>query len=195
MINSKKKLLRKEFIQRRNNEITKNHTLIFKQVVIFLKKIINQNKFNRNLNVGIYWPLIGEVDLRPLKDSLELSFALPCSKNKGEILYRKWNNEPLMKDFYGIPAPLNGTLLEPKDISVILVPAIAIDKKGNRLGYGAGCFDLLRKDKSWQAIPSFVVLPQECVSSSPFPIDSWDIPFEGWITEYGMSHKNNECSS
>ena len=47
-----------------------------------------------------------------------------------------------------------------------------IDKNGNRLGYGAGCFDRLRRNKYWRAIPAFVVLPNVCVSNSLFPINS-----------------------
>ena len=178
-----KSLARKKFLNKRVIELKGKEQLIYLQAKMFLKNFIDIDSSDKKLYIGIYWPLLGEVDLRSFKKDLDLEFALPCTTKKGNIQYREWGLGPLKKDFYGIPSPLEGTLLKPKDISVIFVPAIAIDKLGNRLGYGSGCFDRLRKDKEWKSIPSFVVLPDACVSESPFPIDIWDIPFDGWITE------------
>ena len=192
MNKTNKYLIRKEFLERRNKEIIQTHKLIYQQVEIFLKLLIKKNSFKQKLHLGIYWPLPDEVDLRLLKRILKIPLALPCSTSKGEIEYRKWTNSLLKKDFYGIPAPINETLLSPKDIGMILVPAIAIDSNGIRLGYGSGCFDRLRKNQEWRSIPSFAILPKACVSDSPLPIDSWDIPFDGWITENGKSERNDE---
>ena len=195
MNKNKKHILRKIFLEKRSKKLQIKENLIFQQVEVFLQNLISKSTFNRKLHVGIYWPRQNEIDIRTLKDNIKVPFALPCSTSEGEIEYRTWSKELQFKDFYGIPAPINETLLKPKDISVIFVPALAIDKNGNRLGYGGGCFDRLRKNKYWRAIPSFVVLPKVCVSNSLFPIDSWDIPFEGWITETGESQKNKQLLS
>ena len=116
--------------------------------------------------------------------------ALPASQEEGRLYYHPWKDKPLIKDFYGIPAPLNEPILKAKDMSVLLVPALAIDQTGNRLGYGGGFFDRLRSNKKWGSIPSLVVLPKICISQAPLPRDSWDIPFNGWINEEG-SFKSN----
>ena len=185
---------RKKFLQKRKLEVEKKGDLICQQVEFFLKELITSNTFNKKLHIGIYWPLPGEVDLTVLKKVFNLQFALPFSNSKGDIQYRRWALDHLEKDFYGIPSPTNEPILSPKEIALIFVPAIAIDKNGNRLGYGGGCFDRLRQDVNWQIIPSFVVLPKACVSDSPLPFDSWDIPFEGWITENGQSKRNTHSS-
>ncbi|HSK11967.1 MAG TPA: 5-formyltetrahydrofolate cyclo-ligase, partial [Phnomibacter sp.] len=39
-----------------------------------------------------------------------------------------------------------GTLLDPTDIDVILVPLLAFDEQGHRLGYGKGFYDRFLKD-------------------------------------------------
>tara|TARA_Y100001968_G_scaffold5132_1_gene4545 strand:- start:572 stop:1150 length:579 start_codon:yes stop_codon:yes gene_type:complete len=189
MNQTEKYLSRKKFRKIRNNEIASKEKLIYKQVETFLEKLIRLNYFKNKNHIGIYWPLEGEVDLRALKNSFNLTFALPCSNQKGQLEYRKWTENNFKKDFYGIPAPLYADLVNPKEFALILVPALAIDQNGNRLGYGGGCFDRLRENKIWQNIPTFVVLPKACISTSPLPLDPWDIPYKGWITE------NGECKN
>ena len=73
--------------------------------------------------------------------------------------------------------------LKPNQIRLLLVPALAIDHNGTRLGYGGGCFDRLRSNPSWKEIEALAVLPSVCISSSLLPEEKWDIPFDGWINE------------
>ena len=135
--------------------------------------------------LGLYWPLDSEVDLRCLKVNLKTPVALPASNKEGQINYHPWIDTPLKKDCFGIPAPLDQPVLKAKEMSLLLVPALAIDQNGYRLGYGGGFFDRLRARSSWRSITSLVVLPKACVSKQPLPMDSWDIPFHGWINEDG----------
>ena len=77
-------------------------------------------------------------------------------------------------------------VIKPTDISILFVPAIAIDQEGYRLGYGGGYFDRLRHRDLWFSIPSFVVISNNCISREPLPRDGWDLPFNGWISEKGL---------
>lgn len=43
---------------------------------------------------------------------------------------------------YGIPEPLNGLEVPVDKIDVVFVPLLAYDRKGNRVGYGKGFYDL-----------------------------------------------------
>jgi 5,10-methenyltetrahydrofolate synthetase len=135
--------------------------------------------------VGIYWPLPGEADLRPLRDVLHSPLALPVADGGGRLTYRSWTQEPLQPDGCGIPAPAEGEALRPDQLALLLVPALAMDLLGIRLGYGGGYYDRLRADPAWAAIPAWVVLPFTCMATNPLPRDSWDVPFAGWITEQG----------
>ncbi len=149
-------------------------------------QILNQSKGY----LGIYWPLKNEVDLRFLKTNFKIPIALPSAQEGGQLTYHPWLESPLKKDLCGIPAPLDEPSLNEKDINLLLVPALAIDQNGYRLGYGGGFFDRLRSNKKWASIPSLVVLPKICTSQAPLPRDPWDIPFNGWINEEG-SFKSN----
>jgi 5,10-methenyltetrahydrofolate synthetase len=135
--------------------------------------------------VGLYWPLDNEVDLRPLRTQLPNPVALPQADGKGCLRYGRWSGQVLKKDGCGIPAPTNSSNLRPEEISLLLVPALAVDSSGIRLGYGGGYYDRLRSDPLWANVPAWVVLPSQCVQVSPLPRDSWDVPFNGWITEQG----------
>ncbi len=165
--------------------VKKNGDLIFKRVRHTLEIINNKKAINGF--IGIYWPLAGEVDLRSLKNFKQFSLALPATQKSKTMTYHKWGDDPLRKDLNGIPSPISQPSLKPEQIDLLLIPALAIDKKGYRLGYGGGYFDRLKSNSKWRSIESIAVVPEECISSSSLPIDSWDIPLDGWISEKGFS--------
>ena len=171
-----------------------NYKRIQKEVLPVLEKRIFQNvakeiknlEANKKLygHIGLYWPLNSEVDLREIKNNFKIPIALPATTSKnGHLFYHHWGESKLREDFFGIPAPLEEPKLHAEDISILIVPALAIDQNGYRLGYGGGFFDRLRANQEWRSIPSLVVLPKACITKEPFPRESWDIPFDGWINE------------
>ena len=132
-------------------------------------------------HIGIYWPLRNEVDIRSLKE--KFSLALPKCKDKNELLFYPWDEEPLTKDSEGILSPNNSFSLSYNQISMILVPCLSVDKNLTRLGYGGGYFDKLRTDNNWRNVPCIGVLTSNCVSTIPLTRAQWDIPLSGFITE------------
>ncbi len=42
---------------------------------------------------------------------------------------------------WGVPEPVDGIEIEPKKIDVVILPLMAFDKIGNRVGYGKGFYD------------------------------------------------------
>ncbi|MBP2227021.1 5-formyltetrahydrofolate cyclo-ligase [Azospirillum agricola] len=95
--------------------------------------------------VGGYWPLGSELDARPALIHLRTlghGVALPVSGPRGTaLLFRDWDpDEPAVAGRYGILEPGEGRAVVPHP-SVLLVPLLAFDRGGHRLGYGAGYYD------------------------------------------------------
>ena len=175
----KKKLEREMFRKLRDKSSLNQMQNVEKNVGIYVDSFLKEDK-----NIGyiaIYWPLKNEVDIRSLKEKIPL--ALPRCKDKKELLFYPWDENPLSKDSEGIPSPNDSLPLSYEEISLILVPCLSVDINLTRLGYGGGYFDKLRSDKNWRDVPCIGVLTSNCVSTNPLTSAEWDIPLSGFITE------------
>jgi 5-formyltetrahydrofolate cyclo-ligase len=146
--------------------------------------------------LGLYWPVGHEPDWRPLlerwPEALRQRLALPvvrCQGGIGRLTYGAWHPaDPLLADGCGIPAPVAAAPLQAHQLALLLVPALAMDQRGIRLGSGGGWYDRLRADPAWRQVPALAVLPAACLAPS-LPADPWDVPFNGWLDETGGSIK------
>mgnify|MGYP001169030039 CR=1 FL=1 len=166
-----------------------NAPSVHEKIRYYVKSILKKHLAKPNAKdkyIGIYWPLKGEVDIRFIKEISNQKVALPSSCKEKGINYYHWSNNKLSLDSNKIPSPKGKYALSPKDISILFVPAVAIDLDGYRLGYGGGYYDRLRQQDLWFSIPSFVVVSNNCISKKPLPRDTWDMPFNGWISEKGL---------
>ncbi len=184
-IKLRKEIKRKEYNLIRYSNSSSIHKKIKSNVKSALKILLEKYHVN-NKYIGIYWPLKGEVDIRFLKEINNHKIALPSSSKEKGINYHHWSNKQLKLDSNKIPSPIEEKTIGPNEISILFVPAIAIDQDGYRLGYGGGYFDRLRQKALWISIPSFVVISNNCISQKSLPRDKWDLPFNGWISEKGL---------
>jgi 5-formyltetrahydrofolate cyclo-ligase len=136
--------------------------------------------------VSGFFPYKSEIDTRPLLGLLAgegWTTALPIVIANGEpLIFRRWYpGQPTMPGMWDIPQPTEDSpLIEP---DVLLVPMLAFDRKGYRLGYGGGFYDrtlaLLRAKKSVTAI-GVAYAGQEVDS---VPRDAHDQPLDFIMTE------------
>jgi 5-formyltetrahydrofolate cyclo-ligase len=94
--------------------------------------------------VGGYWPIGDEMDVLPLLAGLRergIALALPVVAAPGTpLVFRSWRpGDEMAPGAHGISAPLpSAGLVVP---SLLIVPLLAFDAQGWRLGYGAGYYD------------------------------------------------------
>jgi 5-formyltetrahydrofolate cyclo-ligase len=103
-----------------------------------------------------------------------------------DLIWHVWQpSELLQKGAYGILEPNSESpILAPNNVDLILVPAVALDRQGYRLGYGGGYYDRLRAHPSWSDIPTIGITFDFAIVGS-IPIDPWDLPLDAICTESG----------
>jgi 5-formyltetrahydrofolate cyclo-ligase len=94
--------------------------------------------------VAGYWPVRDEADPRELMKVLAArghALALPRIAAKGAALtFHRWREgDALVDNHHGISEPRVETEILAAD--VVLVPLLAFDARGHRLGYGGGYYD------------------------------------------------------
>ncbi|AWM88308.1 5-formyltetrahydrofolate cyclo-ligase [Microvirga sp. 17 mud 1-3] len=92
--------------------------------------------------VGAYWPIRSEVDPRPLMEALVArgqDVALSQIRHP-HLSFRLWQpGDVLIKGGFGVQEP--GPDAPEVFPAALLVPLLAFDRRGGRIGYGKGHFD------------------------------------------------------
>ena len=133
--------------------------------------------FKQAKTIFAYFSFRHEPDLSSLF-SLNKNWAFPRCVDKS-LEWRLWHpGEPLAIGKYNIQEPLKtAPIISPSAADLILVPTVACDEQGYRLGYGGGFYDRLLSSPQGSNIPTigivfnFAFIPQ-------LPIDPWDIKLD-----------------
>jgi 5-formyltetrahydrofolate cyclo-ligase len=143
----------------------------------------------RRLVVAGYWPMRDEIDPRPALAALAERghvLALPAvTARAAPLVFRRWRaGDALVPDLLGLAAPL--PTAETIFPDLLLVPLVAFDGRGHRLGYGAGYYDrslaALRGERPVQAIG----LAYAAQAVEAVPVAAEDQPLDGVVTEAGV---------
>jgi 5-formyltetrahydrofolate cyclo-ligase len=136
--------------------------------------------------VAGYWPINDEIDIRPLLQALAErghAIGLPVTGRRGEALvFRAWHpGEPLLAGRFGTSHPA-GPEVTP---AVLLMPLLAFDGLGNRLGYGGGFYDrtIARLPRALRIGCAYAVQELDSLPTGPY-----DQRLHAIATERGVRH-------
>jgi 5-formyltetrahydrofolate cyclo-ligase len=134
--------------------------------------------------VSGFWPLGEEIDIRPLLLALHRRgnpVALPVTPRRGEALsFRGWQpGDALVPERFGTMRPI-GDILVP---DVLLIPLLAFDAAGGRLGYGGGFYD-----RTLAGLPGRLRLGCAFAAQQvdAVPVGPYDIRLDAVATENGI---------
>ncbi len=137
--------------------------------------------------VAGYWPIATELDVRPLLARLEtagIACALPAVEPGCDVLvFRRWRpGEELVPGiFETMQPPASAAVVAP---DALLVPLLAVDRAGRRLGHGRGWYDrtlaALRQAAAGRSGPVAVGVGFAAQVVGQVPADANDQPVD-WI--------------
>ncbi len=108
--------------------------------------ILKTHEFNKARTILFYAAMEGEVQTKGMMEealSLGKRIALPKVSGKKLLLHEISSLHQLEKSGMGIPEPKGSPKISLKEIGIIILPGIAFDRSGNRLGRGEGYYDRL----------------------------------------------------
>lgn len=100
-------------------------------------------KFNDAKRICIYNAISGEVDTRQIIDKWSdvKEFYFPVVKGDDLVIRKVEENTSFEKSSIGIYEPIGSDFEDFAKLDLIIVPGMAFDRKGNRLGRGKGYYD------------------------------------------------------
>lgn len=184
-IEQQKALLRSIARQKRNMFLPSYN----RRIIHLLERVIRRF---RKKTIACVWPLPCEIDLRLLCYRLhraQYSVVLPYTPPMGqELSFRSWT--PIMSLRKGRFGTRYSAGLH-KTPDVILVPLLAFDRQGGRLGYGGGYYDRTLAAHPHVPTVGYALSSQEC---DIVPMDQYDQRLSYIVTEREIIsvHLNSE---
>ena len=144
--------------------------------------------------IAFCWPYRNEYDARHLLATLRgrgAVTALPVIVTpKTPLVFREWHpGVALEKGPLGIPFPPDGPELQPDSV---LLPVVAFDAGGYRLGYGGGYFD--RTLAAIARRPLVIAVAYEFMFIESIHPQPHDLPVDCVVTERGVYRRGEDSS-
>lgn len=176
--NLNKDKLRKEIAERKR-QYTPDNLLCMSEEVFSVLEITGI--FNDAKKICIYNSMKDEVDTHPFiekwKDRKE--FYLPVIENDAIVLRKLTDQSQFVKSAIGVYEPVGENFTDYNKLDLVIVPGVAFDRKGNRMGRGKAYYDrFLPQIKATKAGVCF-----DFQLFDQIPAESWDIKMDMIISE------------
>lgn len=179
---ARKEALRDEMRSRREGLHERERALRSARV---LEEVVGTPEWGGAEVVGFYVSVGGEVETRrALAAALgEVQVAAPrTDPEAGTMAFARVEDpDELREGPLGVPEP-RGPPVDPRDLDVVLVPGLAFDEAGNRLGRGGGYYDrFLEGHDGWACGLAYRFQLRDAVPAGPE-----DVPVDAVATEHGV---------
>lgn len=142
-------------------------------------------------SLALFWPADGEPDIRGIAAHARARgkrVYLPVVEHSGRMRFAAWPaGGRLRKNRYGIPEPFGRRLASAASLDLLIMPLVAFDARGHRLGMGGGYYDRALANRRLR--PALVGAAFSCQETRALPTMPWDVPMDLVVTERGRRHK------
>lgn len=187
-----KTLLRKQIREKRRalSDSEREHTSF-----LLCERIASSRMFQQSKHIAFYLTNDGEIDLSLLiehawQKGKQCYLPVLAEPNTQRLWFVPFSpNTKLKPNRYGIPEPIHShttRLRKTLSLDLILMPLVAFDEQGNRMGMGGGYYDrtlaFLRHRQYWHK-PNLLGIAYEFQKQEQLETNPWDIPLQAIATE------------
>lgn len=139
--------------------------------------------------VAGYWAMDGEIALHAwqLRLPRDCVYCLPVLCDDQLLRFAPWRpGDALASNRFGIPEPdlSPASLLEADAMSLVVMPLVGFDERGNRLGMGGGWYDRSFAFRHERSAPPYLVGAGFAMQRvPPFEAEAWDVRLDAVCTE------------
>ena len=170
--------LRRRHLERRHQMLPEDVQNKSYQIV---KGLMDQKWFVDVDIIFAYNAFNKEVSLADLSSGGK-AIALPQVIDRLTMVFRLVDEtSEFKKSAYGVLEPIDGTVVEPTERSLILVPASCYDLQGNRIGYGGGYYDRYLSNHGFTGKRVGVCYDHQVTGS--IPAEAHDVRVDAIMTE------------
>ncbi|QNH64029.1 5-formyltetrahydrofolate cyclo-ligase [Hymenobacter sediminicola] len=114
------------------------------------------------------WPIVIEI----WGEDLPVQLAVPVVQPDGQTLrhYHLTPDTQLLDNKWGIPEPVKAPEVLPTQLDAVLIPLLAFDEQGHRVGYGKGFYDRFLAE----CRPDTLRIGLSLEPPVPRIVDAWD---------------------
>lgn len=155
------------------------------------RHLLNTPLFRRSRVIAAYLASDHEIDLQPLFKAAwraGKSLALPRVVGPGQMTFHQYRRgDRLIANRQGIFEPAADARHIPwHELDLILVPLVAFDRRGNRLGMGGGFYDrAIMSDRRTGVAGKTIGIAYSWQRLRRVPTDVWDQPMDWIFSERG----------
>lgn len=178
-----KKELREEVLNKRDKIVASDRE---EKDDIIISSLMNNKDYKNSKKIFIYIGFGTEINTLKyidgfIKDGKEIYVPKVYLKRREIEAIRLTSLDMLERSKYGILEPINDEIVDKEELDLIVVPGVAFDREGGRIGYGGGYYDkyFSRNNKT----VTNIALAYDCQMVNKVPVEEHDVKVDCIITE------------
>ena len=145
------------------------------------RMLVDLDEFQNAANIMLYMPIPQEIDCIPVAlaawRQAKTVLVPKVSLEQRHMVAVRCNSmdDQMVTGSYGIREPAGGEPWPVENIGLIVLPALAYDRRGNRLGRGGGFYDRFLAQPGMRAVTCGLAFTEQVAGEVPTTANDWPV--------------------